>query len=118
MKSMIEEALKRVFNPEFLNRIDDTIIFHQLEKSHIMEIIEIQMRDLLKRMTSMGITIELTKQAKDSLPKRDSIPPSAPARSGVRCRGISKIRLRRKSSRANSRRGARSRSGSARRPAS
>ena len=67
MKSVIEEALKRVFNPEFLNRIDDTIIFHQLEKSHIMDIVGIQMRDLTKRMRSMGITIELTKQAKEFL---------------------------------------------------
>jgi ATP-dependent Clp protease ATP-binding subunit ClpC len=67
MKSIIEEALKRVFNPEFLNRIDDTIIFHPLEKHHIMEIITIQMRDLMKRISSMGITIELTKKAKEFL---------------------------------------------------
>jgi ATP-dependent Clp protease ATP-binding subunit ClpC len=67
MKSGIEDALKRVFNPEFLNRIDDTIIFHQLEKSHIMEIIQIQMRELLKRVASMGITVELTKQARELL---------------------------------------------------
>jgi len=70
MKSVIEEALKRVFNPEFLNRIDDTIIFHQLEKSHIMDIVTIQMRDLTKRMHSMGITIELTKQAKEFLAEK------------------------------------------------
>jgi ATP-dependent Clp protease ATP-binding subunit ClpC len=67
MKSTIEEALKRVFNPEFLNRIDDTIIFHPLERSHIMQIIDIQMRDLLKRMDAMGITVQLTKQAKEFL---------------------------------------------------
>jgi len=67
MKSVIEEALKRVFNPEFLNRIDDTIIFHQLEKSHIMEIVGIQMRDIMKRTKGMGISIELTKQAKEFL---------------------------------------------------
>ncbi|HXX64680.1 MAG TPA: ATP-dependent Clp protease ATP-binding subunit [Bacteroidota bacterium] len=70
MKSIIEEALKRVFNPEFLNRIDDTIIFRQLEKSHIMEIVGIQMRDLMKRMASMGIKIELTKQAKEFLAEK------------------------------------------------
>ncbi len=67
MKSTIEDALKRVFNPEFLNRIDDTIIFHQLERSHIMQIIDIQMRDLLKRMETMGITMQLNKQAKEFL---------------------------------------------------
>ncbi|HTY58807.1 MAG TPA: ATP-dependent Clp protease ATP-binding subunit [Bacteroidota bacterium] len=70
MKSVIEEALKRVFNPEFLNRIDDTIIFHQLEKSHIMEIVVIQMRDILKRTKAMGISIELTKQAKEFLAEK------------------------------------------------
>ena len=67
MKNTIEEALKRVFNPEFLNRIDDTIIFHALEKKHIMQIIDIQMRDLMKRIKGMGITVELNKQAKDFL---------------------------------------------------
>jgi ATP-dependent Clp protease ATP-binding subunit ClpC len=70
MKSVIEDALKRVFNPEFLNRIDDTIIFHPLEKSHIMEIVQIQMRDLVRRVSSMNITIELTKQAKEFLAER------------------------------------------------
>jgi ATP-dependent Clp protease ATP-binding subunit ClpC len=70
MKSGIEDALKRVFNPEFLNRIDDTIIFHQLEKSHIMEIVQIQMRELLKRISSMGITVVLTKQAREFLAEK------------------------------------------------
>jgi len=67
MKSTIEDAVKRVFNPEFLNRIDDTIIFHPLEREHIMKIIDIQMRDLVKRMHSMNITVELTKSAKEFL---------------------------------------------------
>jgi ATP-dependent Clp protease ATP-binding subunit ClpC len=67
MKNTIEEALKRVFNPEFLNRIDDTIIFHSLERKHILQIIDIQMRDLMKRIKGMGITVELNKQAKEFL---------------------------------------------------
>lgn len=67
IKSTIEEALKRVFNPEFLNRLDDTIIFHSLEKEHIIEIVDIQMRDLMKRISSMGISVELTKGAKEFL---------------------------------------------------
>jgi ATP-dependent Clp protease ATP-binding subunit ClpC len=70
MKSTIEDALKRVFNPEFLNRIDDTIVFHQLERHHIMQIIDIQMRDLVKRMVSMGISIQLNKQAKEFLAEK------------------------------------------------
>jgi len=67
MKSTIEEALRRVFNPEFLNRVDETIVFHQLEKHHIMDIVLIQMKELLKRVSSMGISIELTKPAKEFL---------------------------------------------------
>ncbi len=67
IRSTIEEALKRVFNPEFLNRLDDTIIFRSLDKEHIMQIVDIQMRDLLKRISSMGITIELSKSAKEFL---------------------------------------------------
>ncbi|MCX6121838.1 MAG: ATP-dependent Clp protease ATP-binding subunit [Ignavibacteriales bacterium] len=67
MKSSIEDALKRVFNPEFLNRVDDTIIFHQLERSHIYKIIEIATKELFGRMTSLGITIELSQEAKDFL---------------------------------------------------
>ncbi len=70
MKATIEDALKRVFNPEFLNRIDDTIIFRPLEKEHIMQIVDIQMRDLSKRVASMGITIELTKAAKEFLAEK------------------------------------------------
>jgi ATP-dependent Clp protease ATP-binding subunit ClpC len=67
MKSTIEEALKRVFNPEFLNRVDETIIFHPLEKQHIMEIVDIQMREIVKRIGSTGIKVQLTKQAKEFL---------------------------------------------------
>jgi ATP-dependent Clp protease ATP-binding subunit ClpC len=67
MKSGIEDALKRVFNPEFLNRVDDTIIFHQLERSHIYQIIDIATKDLFHRMSSLGISIELSQEAKDFL---------------------------------------------------
>jgi len=67
MKSTVEDALKRVFNPEFLNRIDEAIIFHSLEKEHIIEIVSIQMRALAKRMEHMGISIELSKGAKEFL---------------------------------------------------
>ncbi len=70
MKTTIEEALKRVFNPEFLNRIDDMIVFHQLEMSHIIDIVGIQMRDIMNRMKGMGIGIELTKPAKEFLAEK------------------------------------------------
>ena len=67
MKGHVEDALKRVFNPEFLNRVDDAIVFHSLERDHILKIIDIASQDLFKRMEGMGINIELTKPAKEFL---------------------------------------------------
>jgi ATP-dependent Clp protease ATP-binding subunit ClpC len=67
MKSTVEDALKRVFNPEFLNRVDDVIVFHPLEKSHVFEIIEIMQRDLFKRVEDLGIEVELSTAAKEFL---------------------------------------------------
>jgi ATP-dependent Clp protease ATP-binding subunit ClpC len=67
MKSTIEESLKRLFNPEFLNRIDDTIVFHQLKKEDIYRIIDIQARKLFSRVDALGIMLEITKSAKDFL---------------------------------------------------
>ncbi len=67
IKSTVEDALKRVFNPEFLNRIDDVIVFHPLEKKHIFEIIDLMLADLLKRSSSLGIHVELSDAAKTFL---------------------------------------------------
>lgn len=67
MKSTIEDAVKRVFNPEFLNRIDDTIVFHSLSREHIDKIIDIQMHELVKRMATLEISIHLSKQAREFL---------------------------------------------------
>ena len=67
MKSTVEDALKKVFNPEFLNRIDDVIVFHALEKSHILEIIDVMKTDLFARVNDLGIEIELTDEAKNFL---------------------------------------------------
>nr|BCX00025.1 MAG: ATP-dependent Clp protease ClpC [Bacteroidota bacterium] len=67
MKSTIEEALRRVFNPEFLNRIDDVIVFHPLEKPHIYQIIDVMTADLMKRVRDLGYELEITKAAKDFL---------------------------------------------------
>ncbi len=67
MKSTVEDALKRVFNPEFLNRIDDVIVFHPLDKSHILEIIDVMKTDLFARVNDLGIEIELSDSAKDFL---------------------------------------------------
>ncbi len=63
-KGVIEKALKRTFSPEFLNRIDDVVIFNSLEEHHIGQIIEIIMKDVMKRLTTMGFTMTLTAAAK------------------------------------------------------
>jgi ATP-dependent Clp protease ATP-binding subunit ClpC len=67
MKSTIEDALKRVFNPEFLNRIDDIIVFHPLEKQHIFKIIDITAGKLFKRLHDMGIEVQIDENAKEFL---------------------------------------------------
>src|SRR6056297_695454 len=65
MKSTIQDALKKVFNPEFLNRIDDVLTFHPLEKEHIFKIIDIIGDELFARIKDLGYEIEMTKGAKD-----------------------------------------------------
>lgn len=66
-KSVIEKALKRTFSPEFLNRIDDVIIFNSLQKEHIYTIIDITMKSVLKRLNNLGFSLELTDEAKGFL---------------------------------------------------
>ena len=65
MKSTIQDALKKVFNPEFLNRIDDVIVFRPLEKSDIFKIIDIMSDDLFKRIKDLGYEVDITKAAKE-----------------------------------------------------
>lgn len=67
VKATIEESVKRLFNPEFINRIDDFIIFHKLQKSHIYQIIDIQLEYLRNRLLVNNTTLELTQAAKDFL---------------------------------------------------
>lgn len=67
MKSTIQDALKKVFNPEFLNRIDDVITFRALEKEDIFQIIDILSDDLFKRIHDLGYEVQVTQSAKDFL---------------------------------------------------
>src|SRR5438477_2263331 len=66
-KAVIEKALKRTFSPEFLNRIDDVVIFNSLSKENIFEIIDILMKGVMKRLSNLGFTLELTEDAKSFL---------------------------------------------------
>lgn len=69
-KAVIEKALKRTFSPEFLNRIDDIMIFNQLSKEHIFEIIDILMKGVLKRLQNLGFSLEITPEAKDFIAEK------------------------------------------------
>ena len=69
-KGVIEKALKRTFSPEFLNRIDDVVIFNALTKEDIFQIIDILMKDVLKRMQTLGFTLELSDDAKAFLAEK------------------------------------------------
>jgi ATP-dependent Clp protease ATP-binding subunit ClpC len=64
-KGVIENALKRAFAPEFLNRIDDVVIFNSLEKESIYKIIDIELRHLYGRINELGYKIKVTTKAKD-----------------------------------------------------
>ena len=64
-KSVIESALKKTFAPEFLNRIDDVIVFNALEREDIHAIIDIELSKLLGRISDLGYTLILSDKAKD-----------------------------------------------------
>ena len=67
IKSTIQNALKKTFSPEFLNRLDDVIIFNSLEKEHIHKIIDISLGKLFKRISGLGYQVTVTESAKDFL---------------------------------------------------
>ena len=67
LKNTVEEALRRLFNPEFLNRIDDTIVFRNLDKEDIHKIIDIEIKDLLKNIKENKLSLILDESARDFL---------------------------------------------------
>lgn len=67
IKSTIQEALKRVFSPEFLNRLDDVVVFHQLERKHITEIVDVMLAGLNERFKVLDIKVEISQEAKEFL---------------------------------------------------
>jgi ATP-dependent Clp protease ATP-binding subunit ClpC len=69
-KAVIEKALKKTFSPEFLNRIDDIVIFNSLSREHIFNIIDILMKGVTKRITNLGFNLELTLNAKEFLAEK------------------------------------------------
>jgi ATP-dependent Clp protease ATP-binding subunit ClpC len=67
MKDKVTEELKRVFRPEFINRIDAQVVFHPLSKEHIRSIVNLQVVELEKQLILKGVSLELSDTAKDWL---------------------------------------------------
>jgi len=67
MKNKPKEEVKKTFKPEFLNRIDDIIVFRSLTKQDLSKIVEIEISEVQKRLLEQKISIELTKDAKEFL---------------------------------------------------
>ncbi|MFV0398018.1 MAG: ATP-dependent Clp protease ATP-binding subunit [Bacteroidales bacterium] len=66
-RNVIQKALNKVFAPEFLNRIDDIITFDQLDKSSILQIVDLELNQIYKRISDLGYTLMLSEQAKGYL---------------------------------------------------
>ncbi|MBT5953534.1 ATP-dependent Clp protease ATP-binding subunit [bacterium] len=67
LKQKLGDELRQAFRPEFLNRIDDTVIFKMLTKEHIKKILGIMLKDVLKRITEKGINVSITEKVKEFL---------------------------------------------------
>lgn len=69
MKETITEELKKTFRPEFLNRLDEVIVFHSLQEDQVKEIVDIMVNDLEKRMNNLDIDIKVTEKTKEEISK-------------------------------------------------
>nr|WP_069651024.1 ATP-dependent Clp protease ATP-binding subunit [Caloranaerobacter ferrireducens] len=69
MKENIMDELRRSFRPEFLNRIDEVIVFHSLNEEHIKQIVDLMVKDLEKRLKALNVNIKVTEKAKEYLAK-------------------------------------------------
>ena len=67
MSEKVKDEINRIFNPEFLNRLDDVIVFHALSREHIAEIVDILFRELDERLAVEGMSVVRTPAATDFL---------------------------------------------------
>ena len=67
MKTEVLEALRQQFRPEFLNRVDEIVVFHSLSREHLKEIVDIQLEQLRARLAERHISLELTERAREHL---------------------------------------------------
>src|SRR5205823_11342693 len=71
MKQEVLEALRQHFRPEFLNRVDDVVVFHPLGRSHLRQIVDIQLARLQARLADRHLELVFTDRAKDFLAERE-----------------------------------------------
>ncbi len=88
MKTRVQEQIEKVFRPEFLNRVDDIIVFRHLTKENLKDVIEMEVAKVRERLKERGLALVLTDESKDLIVKKGmqghSI--SAPARCAARSR--------------------------------
>ncbi|MEE8442766.1 MAG: AAA family ATPase, partial [Dehalococcoidia bacterium] len=70
MKEQVLEEVKKFFKPEFLNRIDATIVFHTLNQEHILQIVDLMLRDVAKQLLEKAVSMEVTQEAKELLAEK------------------------------------------------
>ncbi len=70
IKELVMDEVKKTFRPEFLNRLDEIVVFHPLNREHVFKIIDILLRDLRKRLSERNMELKLTKDAREFLLER------------------------------------------------
>ena len=70
MKEQVLDEVKKFFRPEFLNRIDASVVFHPLNKEHILQIVDLMLRDVAKQLLEKGVSMEVTQAAKELLAEK------------------------------------------------
>jgi ATP-dependent Clp protease ATP-binding subunit ClpA len=67
MRQRVLDELRGVFRPEFLNRLDDVVVFHRLDKGHILRIVELQLQDFARRLEAQRMGLEVSRAAREAL---------------------------------------------------
>ena len=102
------DALRQAFPPEFLNRVDDIIVFHSLSRADLAQIIQMQLKRLRKILAGQGLNLELSERGSSSWPRRATTRPTARGRSSGRSSSTCRIRWRWRCCRGSSSAGIRS----------
>ena len=97
MRDKILDESKRVFKPEFLNRLDDMIVFHQLERNDLVKIVDIEVAKVVERVRAKDIKVHLEATAIEFLIHKGYDPPTARGRCAARWKNTSKTRWPRNS---------------------